>query len=112
MTGTIRGITIKRGDSSDWVTCYITSDDIALIAKCHRLRSLGYAIAWSEVDRLVELLAGEPIKRRKRCDVCSGSGVIGQECIDGVWYEIEPSEAKIVGPCSSCHGTGYEEASP
>lgn len=75
--------------------------DAALIAECHRKRSLGIAVSWSDVDRLIELLAGKPLERRKRCGMCYGNGVLTNR---EPWTAITVSDWVT---CDDCHGTGY-----
>lgn len=88
----------KINDNTDATECKVfrSHSDQSLIEECHRLRSLGAALEWSQVDRLVEIAAGWELERERRCYVCEGSGYYGMN-LHGDRVE-----------CDKCHGTGKE----
>lgn len=72
----------------------VDDDTMALAREMHRLRTLGAATKWTDLDRLLEALCG-PMERKKRCRECDGRG---QACY-AYWKGIEP--------CRTCNGHGY-----
>lgn len=77
---------------------FLSHADAALIGKCYLLRSIDVVLQWSDVDRLVEMLAGKPLERRKRCEKCCGDG--------WVWHADGSMAGQV--KCDACHGTGYQ----
>ena len=53
----------------------IERETIALIREMHRLRTLGAATKWTDLDRILEGLCG-PMQRKKRCERCNDEGKI------------------------------------
>lgn len=82
-----------------WCSHWRSHADQALIDECHRLRSLGAAVEWSKIDRLVEIAAGRELERGKRCEVCEGHGDYG------VYVDLHGDRVE----CEECHGTGYKK---
>lgn len=88
-------------DSTDASDCHAfrSHADQALIDECHRLRSLGAAVEWSKIDRLVEIAAGRALEKVNRCEWCEGHGNYG------VYVDLHGDRVE----CPACHGTGYKK---
>lgn len=94
---------MDKDSKADDCETFRSHADKAIIDECHKLRSLGAAVEWQKIDRLVEIAAGRELDRVKRCVTCEGIGHSGV-----ITLNENGNSARWV-ECKECHGTGYKK---